>query len=94
MDMLKRLELIIKGRVQGVFFRHSTREHAQDLGVVGWVANCPDGSVKIVAEGEERVLKKLYDWCCQGPPLAHVDEVEEEWEEILQKLFASFEIRG
>lgn len=66
----------VTGRVQGVFYRDSTRRMAQDLGISGTVRNLPDGSVMIEAEGEEPNVKALIDWCRMGPPGARVDDVQ------------------
>ncbi|RJR22615.1 MAG: acylphosphatase [Desulfobacteraceae bacterium] len=77
-----RVRLIIAGVVQGVWFRESTRRHAQSLGIAGWVRNCSDGTVEIVAEGPLDQVKKLIQWCNHGPPAAKVDRVqviEESW---------------
>lgn len=71
-----RIRLNIIGRVQGVFYRAGTRREALSLGLTGWVRNLPDGSVEVVAEGEEDQLKKLISWCRRGPPLAIVRSVE------------------
>ena len=77
----KRMRLIIKGRVQGVWFRDSTRTEAKRLGVKGWVRNLPDRSVEVVAEADENLLGQLLVYCRQGPPHAKVDKIEESWEE-------------
>ncbi|BCX87677.1 acylphosphatase [Methylomarinovum tepidoasis] len=71
----KRWHIWVSGRVQGVFYRAHTVEAARRLGLTGWVRNLPDGRVEIVAEGEEKALQALLDWCRQGPPLARVTEV-------------------
>lgn len=76
---LARLRLLVHGRVQGVFFRHSTAEQARGLGLAGWVRNLANGGVEIVAEGPRRELKILAAWAHQGPRLARVEGVEEEW---------------
>lgn len=90
--MLKRLHLIIHGRVQGVGFRWYTREKALELGLVGWVRNNPNGTVEIVAEGEETELKKLRDWCVEGPRFAMVERMEEKWEDICENDLIDFNI--
>ena len=74
---MKRIHLVIHGRVQGVFFRVSAIEQAQRLGLSGWVRNTDDGAVEIVAEGEESALQALRKWSRQGPPSAHVQQVED-----------------
>lgn len=68
-------EIIVKGKVQGVYFRASTVEIAVGLGIKGVVSNMPDGSVKITATGELEVLDRLVEWCHRGPSRAKVDKV-------------------
>ena len=77
-----RVRLRIEGRVQGVFFRASTQDHAQRLGVSGWVRNCSDGSVEVVAEGERAKIDNLIAWCRTGPRGAKVGDVQIRWEEF------------
>ena len=76
---LARLRLLVHGRVQGVFFRQAAAEEARSLGLRGWVKNLPDGDVEMVAEGPRRELKILAAWANQGPRMARVTGVEEEW---------------
>ena len=76
-----RAHVYISGRVQGVFFRDSTRHLARQYGVAGWVRNLPDGRVEAVFEGEKDAVQRLVDWCHQGPPGARVDRVDVEWQE-------------
>ncbi|GIX21748.1 MAG: acylphosphatase [Gammaproteobacteria bacterium] len=64
------------GRVQGVGFRAATCQTARRLGVDGWVRNCPDGSVEVVACAPPAVLAEFEAWLHQGPPLAEVQAVE------------------
>ena len=64
------------GRVQGVWFRDSTRREAQRLGITGHAINLPDGSVEVLARGASDALAELEDWLRRGPPLALVDKVE------------------
>ena len=90
--MKKRVVLIIYGRVQGVFFRDSTRRKARKLNLVGYVINQDDGTVKVVAEGEEENLKELVNWCYNGPILAKVEKVDLKWEKPTGE-FEEFEIR-
>ncbi|MDH3454896.1 MAG: acylphosphatase [Desulfuromonadales bacterium] len=87
-----RAELLIRGRVQGVFFRQSTRETANRLGLTGWVKNCPDGSVAAVFEGETTAIDAAIAWCRQGPPAAGVSEVEVDWQDFRGE-FSGFDIR-
>ena len=75
----KRLVIVAGGRVQGVWFRASTREEAIRLGLRGWVRNLTDGRVEAVFEGEEPRLLRMLDWCRGGPPGARVDTVDERW---------------
>lgn len=70
-----RAHLIIEGRVQGVFFRDSTRREAIELGLCGWVKNRFDGSVEVVAEGPKEKVETLIAWCHHGPPIARVTKV-------------------
>ena len=76
---MKRAEIKITGQVQGVFFRQSTKEKADELNIVGWVRNEPDESVLIAAEGEEENLQKLIEWTRVGTKFAKVERVEVEW---------------
>ncbi|AGA77872.1 acylphosphatase [Echinicola vietnamensis] len=62
----------ILGKVQGVFFRKSTQEKAQEIGVKGWVKNEPDGSVLTVIQGNEEQVKAMEKWLKHGPPQAEV----------------------
>ncbi|SEQ92443.1 acylphosphatase [Microlunatus flavus] len=77
-DAVVRRHVRVTGRVQNVTYRDSTREQAERLGVVGWVRNCPDGSVEAELEGSEAVLDDLLRWMHDGPLLARVDAVEVE----------------
>ncbi|MEQ9306708.1 MAG: acylphosphatase [Marinoscillum sp.] len=77
------------GKVQGVFFRASTKNEADNLGVTGWVRNEPDGTVMIHAEGER--VKELLEWTKKGPQFAVVKSVE--FTEVDDKGMESFEIR-
>jgi len=78
---MKRVILKVYGQVQGVFFRVAAKEKADELGLIGWVRNEEDESVKIVAEGEEKVLQKLIDWCYNGSKYSKVNQVSINWEE-------------
>lgn len=72
---------VIRGRVQGVFYRAWTQQTARSLGLKGWVRNLPDGSVELLAQGAAEPLRELLRLCRQGPPAAHVAAVEEAWSE-------------
>ncbi len=87
----KSLNILISGRVQGVFFRASATDMARSLDIVGRVMNMPDGSVYIAAEGDERALEQFVSWCRQGPPAARVDKCEVSQGEI--KGYTRFEIQ-
>ncbi len=76
-----RARVIIAGRVQGVFFRYSTREMANQLHVFGWVKNRWDGNVEALFEGERERVEDMIEWCHKGPPGAHVQRVDTHWEE-------------
>jgi len=67
---------LVSGRVQGVYFRASTREHALALGLAGYARNLADGRVEVVAEGEVDALAQLEQWLHEGPSAARVDHVE------------------
>jgi acylphosphatase len=88
---MKALRIIVNGKVQGVFFRASAREVADQLGVKGFAQNQPDGKVYIEAEGPEENLKQFVDWCQQGPPRAQVTHVDVQGSVV--KNFEKFEIR-
>jgi len=75
--MKKRIILKIHGEVQGVFFRVQAKKRADELGLVGWVRNEPDGTVRIVAENGEDELKKLIEWC-YNIPSARVEKIDVE----------------
>jgi acylphosphatase len=68
-------QIIVKGEVQGVYFRASTKEKADEFGVKGEVRNLSDGSVEVIAFGDEAAVGKLVEWCKVGPRLAEVEEV-------------------
>jgi acylphosphatase len=70
------LNIVVKGKVQGVFFRHGTKAVADQLGVTGWVRNEKDGSVCIEAEATEMMMKNFLMWCNDGTDRAVVESVE------------------
>jgi acylphosphatase len=74
---MPRLHIVIRGRVQGVFFRTTAREVAERLRLYGWVRNRHDGAVEIVAEGDAASLVRLRKWAAVGPPGAFVEDIEE-----------------
>lgn len=65
----------VKGRVQGVWFRESTRRFAEPLGLTGHATNLPNGDVEVLAVGNEQALNQLEAWLHEGPPMASVTEV-------------------
>ena len=65
--------------MQGVFFRDSSRIEARKLNLYGWVKNTTDGTVEILAEGEDKDLKKFVEWCKYGPDHAEVEKVDVKW---------------
>lgn len=71
--------MLVRGRVQGVFFRAATQREARRLGLTGWVKNRADGFVEILAEGEEDEVKELLGWAQKGPSAARVDHVDVRW---------------
>ena len=77
--MSVRARILVSGSVQGVFFRASTREQAQRLGVTGWVRNLLDGQVEAVLEGDRESVIQLMNWCRKGPPGARVTDLKVEW---------------
>ena len=70
------------GKVQGVYYRKSTKTQADNLELVGWVRNRKDGSVEIMAYGKQATLEKLYTWTAKGPPMARVEQVNIVWRTI------------
>lgn len=87
-----RVQIKVKGQVQGVFFRSTCQELAFNLQLTGYVQNLPDGAVLVVAEGEKEKLAKLLNWCKKGPNFARVEEVKVSWEKA-KGAFEGFEIR-
>ena len=77
--MAKQVHCVVRGRVQGVFFRASAQREAKRLGLTGWVRNLSDGSVEIVVEGEDEQVRELLQWAQHGPSAARVDRVDTRW---------------
>jgi acylphosphatase len=69
------LSILVSGKVQGVYYRHSTKEKAKELGVTGEVKNLPDNNVFIIATGTKEQLDELISWCKQGPARAVVKNI-------------------
>ncbi len=88
---LKRIHLVIRGRVQGVYYRASAVREAKRLGLTGWVKNRQDTAVEVVAEGEEDQVKDFLAWAQHGPSTARVDKIDTRWRSYTGE-FASFTI--
>jgi acylphosphatase len=87
-----RTTVIVRGRVQGVAFRHHASHAAAQHQVTGWVRNLPDGSVQACFEGEEAEVKAMVQWCRRGPDMAQVEELIEQQGDYTGE-FAGFNIR-
>jgi acylphosphatase len=84
-------EVVVHGRVQGVFFRDSCRTEARAAGVAGWVTNEPDGTVRAHLEGSPDAVERLVTWLHHGPPHADVDRVDVH--EVAAEGLSGFEVR-
>ena len=89
---LVRVRISVRGRVQGVWFRGSTREVAQRLGIVGWARNLADGSVEILAQGPALAIEQLVAWCHHGSSGSRVTGVATQ-REIVQDDLHDFRVR-
>lgn len=89
---MKRVHVFLEGKVQGVFFRDSTRQEAGKLGVTGWVRNLPDGRVEAVFEGASKAVDEVVAWARSGPPQARVDDMDVQVEDPTGE-FEGFEVR-
>lgn len=78
---MTRAHVYVRGRVQGVFFRASTRDNARLFGIKGWVKNCCDGSVEAVFEGRKGTVDNMVNWCRKGPAGASVEQINVCWED-------------
>ena len=88
---MKQIHVFVTGRVQGVFFRQSTRVMAIKNNVNGWIRNLDDGRVEIVAQGQEQDIDNLSTWCKTGPANSRVDDFELKEESIAEE-FENFEV--
>jgi DNA ligase D-like protein (predicted 3'-phosphoesterase) len=88
----KAVRAVLRGKVQGVFFRDATRDRAGELGVLGWVRNADDGTVQVHAEGSEQAVEGLLEFLREGPPAARVEAVEVE--EAKVEGHEQFAVRG
>jgi len=91
-DDLVSVRATVYGRVQGVFFRAFVEEHAQRLGLRGYVRNLPSGDVEVVVEGEREQVQKLVGCLKMGPPAARVNRVVTRWSEYTGN-YSSFKVR-
>jgi acylphosphatase len=76
---VKRAFVVVRGSVQGVFFRAETRDRARSLDLAGWVRNAPDGTVEAAFEGDDERVELMVEWCRRGPAGARVDGVDVAW---------------
>jgi acylphosphatase len=88
--LMPTIRLIIKGRVQGVFYRATAKDVAEQNGISGWVKNTAEGYVEIMATGSEEQLENFLQWCRQGPPRAQVMAIEQE--KLPEQAFDGFRI--
>lgn len=91
--MAKQVHCMVRGRVQGVFFRASAQREARRLGLTGWVKNTSDGSVEILVEGEDERVREFLQWAQKGPSAARVDRVETRWRSFTGE-FTDFRIEA
>ena len=89
--LLAALGAVVRGRVQGVYFRAFTARHGAKLGLTGYVRNTETGDVEVHAEGETGQLLKLVERLREGPPAARVDEVHQQWSDFTG-VYRSFEV--
>ncbi len=85
------VHLIVKGKVQGVFYRATAKKIADEIGITGWVKNTPDDCVEIVASGSQQELQQFIEWCKKGPARAKVSEVKVA--EMGEETFDEFKIK-
>ncbi len=88
---MKQVHMLISGRVQGVSFRFNVKWRARKLGLVGFIKNLEDGRVEVVAEGDDKRLSEMVDYCKKGPVLARVDDIKIEYKMPTNK-FDAFRI--
>jgi len=87
---MKSISITVSGKVQGVFYRQSTKEKASELGITGQVSNLENGNVLIIATGPDQQLQQLIEWCKEGPRRAEVRSVD--IQEIPLRIFEKFSI--
>jgi len=92
--MTKKTALIkIKGRVQGVAFRDNASRQAHACNVTGFVRNCEDGSIEIMAEGNDYDIRQFINWCRKGPTMASVSKLETQWKPFEGRYY-DFRVKG
>ena len=79
---MKRVRVLVSGRVQGVFFRQTSARLARDAGLGGWARNLDDGRFEAVFEGEDAAVDRLVAWCRDGPEHARVDDIQTAVEDL------------
>jgi acylphosphatase len=77
--MMRRAEILVRGLVQGVFFRYNTKRKADEFNIKGLVRNLSDGSVQVISEGADNDIARLVEWCKKGPQGAVVEGVDVTW---------------
>ncbi len=90
--MLRQIECIISGKVQGIGYRYFVYRKARRLGLVGTVENLPDGTVRVIAQGDESELKAYIEYLKRGTIFSRVDAVDEKWSST-EPTFADFQIK-
>ena len=90
---MRSMHCLVRGKVQGVYFRAWTHDQAKSLDITGWVRNLKDGQVEVLAQGDEKSLKELKKRLLQGSPLSRVEGVECKFIDY-DKSYDKFEIRG
>ena len=89
----KRAHLLISGRVQGVWFRGSTKQQADNLELTGWVRNCESGDVEAIVEGTDAAIDKFLSWCRTGPTMARVTGIKIDFGDYRNE-FHGFSVQG
>jgi acylphosphatase len=89
----KEVEVTIAGKVQGVNFRRFAKNRANELELMGYVLNSPDGTVEAIAQGEHEQLEQFVVHLRKGPHFAEIEDIDVVWHNTRQDTFTSFEIR-
>ncbi len=92
MNEKTRAHIIVRGLVQGIFFRVNTKEKAQQLGITGWVRNLDSDKVEIIAEEEKKKIEELIKWCKEDSSSARIEEIKIEWQSYKAE-FKNFDIK-